>query len=83
MQHGQESLRAPTKLYGINQKTVAKWRSRPRHVGLDPGFVEEDEVFGDRAWLVLSPRRPRGGEVRTVLLSGMEGPFFARPTQGR
>jgi DNA-binding FadR family transcriptional regulator len=28
IQHSQESLRALAKRYGINQKTVAKWRSR-------------------------------------------------------
>ena len=28
IQHSQESLRARAKRYGINQKTVAKWRSR-------------------------------------------------------
>ncbi len=28
IQHSQESLRALTKRYGINQKTVAKWRNR-------------------------------------------------------
>ena len=28
IQHGQESLRALAKRYGINPKTVAKWRNR-------------------------------------------------------
>ena len=28
MQHSQESLRALAKRYGINQKTVAKWKKR-------------------------------------------------------
>lgn len=28
IQHSQESLRALSKRYGINQKTVAKWRKR-------------------------------------------------------
>ncbi len=28
IQHGQESLRALSKRYGINQKTVAKWKKR-------------------------------------------------------
>ena len=28
IQHSQESLRALAKRYGINQKTVAKWKSR-------------------------------------------------------
>jgi hypothetical protein len=29
IQHGQESLRGLARRYGINQKTVAKWRKRP------------------------------------------------------
>ena len=29
IQHSQESLRQLAKRYGINQKTVAKWRKRP------------------------------------------------------
>ena len=28
IQHSQESLRALAKRYGVNQKTVAKWRKR-------------------------------------------------------
>ena len=28
IQHSQESLRALSKRYGINQKTVAKWKKR-------------------------------------------------------
>ncbi|PJN92385.1 IS481 family transposase, partial [Amaricoccus sp. HAR-UPW-R2A-40] len=28
IQHSQESLRALAKRYGINQKTVAKWKKR-------------------------------------------------------
>ena len=28
IQHGQESLRAPAKRYGINLKTVAQWKQR-------------------------------------------------------
>ena len=49
---------------------------RPRHIGLDPGLVDEDEVLGVQAWLVLAPCRPRSRDVRPVLLGGMECLFL-------
>ena len=37
IQHSQESLRALAKRYGVNPKTVAKWRSRSSVADLRPG----------------------------------------------
>ena len=37
IQHGQESLRALAQRYGVNQKTVAKWRKRTSHADLPTG----------------------------------------------
>ena len=37
IQHSQESLRALAKRYGINQKTVAKWKKRPSTADLPTG----------------------------------------------
>src|SRR5215211_4516562 len=37
IQHSQASLRALAKRYGINQKTVAKWRKRTSHADLPTG----------------------------------------------
>jgi transposase-like protein len=37
IQHSQESLRALAKRYGINQKTVSKWKKRPSVVDLPTG----------------------------------------------
>ena len=37
IQHSQESLRALSKRYGINPKTVAKWKNR----GDDVGFFSQ------------------------------------------
>jgi transposase InsO family protein len=37
IQHSQESLRALAKRYGVNQKTVAKWRKRTSHADLPTG----------------------------------------------
>ncbi|MBB2160661.1 IS481 family transposase [Gluconacetobacter sacchari] len=54
MQHGQESLRALAQRYGINQKTVAKWRKRsdvvdrptgPRSVSSSVLSIEEEAVI--------------------------------------
>ncbi len=42
IQHGQESLRALAKRYGINQKTVAKWKKRPHSTVLS---LEEEAVI--------------------------------------
>ena len=37
IQHSQESLRALSARYGINQKTVAKWKNRPSVTDLPTG----------------------------------------------
>lgn len=37
LQHNQESLRSLTKRYGINQKTVAKWKQRSSVADLPTG----------------------------------------------
>lgn len=37
IQHSQESLRVLAKRYGINQKTVAKWKKRPSVADLPAG----------------------------------------------
>ena len=58
IQRSQESLRALAKRYGINQKTVAKWRNR--------SFVA-DERTGPR-----DPKWPAAGSVDTELRCLME-----------
>ncbi len=40
IQHSQESLRALSKRYGINQKTVAKWKKRTSVADLPTGPKE-------------------------------------------
>jgi len=37
IQHSQESLRALAKRYGVNQKTVRKWKGRTSVAGLRTG----------------------------------------------
>lgn len=39
------------------------------HVGLDPGFVDEDKPFRIKAMLVRLPARPEPGNLRSVLLA--------------
>ena len=46
-----------------------------RHVGLDPGFVDEHEPSGIELALMLFPPRPAAGDVRTILFAGEHG-FF-------
>ncbi len=54
VQNSEESLRALSKRYGINQKTVAKWKKRTSVVGLPTGpkdlrstvlWVEEEAII--------------------------------------
>ena len=40
IQHSQESLRTLSKRYGINQKTVAKWKKRTSVADLPTGLRE-------------------------------------------
>jgi hypothetical protein len=62
-------------------RSLTTWGSgvRPRQVGLDPSLVDEDEALGAQICLVLAPSRPRDGDVRPVLLGGMECPFARQP----
>jgi transposase len=44
IQHSQESLRALAKRYGINQKTVAKWKKRGSAADLPTGLKESKSM---------------------------------------
>jgi hypothetical protein len=45
----------------------------PRHVGLHPGFVDENELRRGQLRLLLAPFNACLGNVRTRLLGGMNG----------
>lgn len=45
------------------------------HVGLDPGFIDEDQSIGIKARLKAVPASPAAGDVGTGLLKG-EQRFF-------
>ena len=42
------------------------------HVGLRPGFIEEDQAPRRQTGLALSPCRACRGDVRALLLGGVE-----------
>jgi hypothetical protein len=43
-----------------------------RHVGLGPGLVDEDKARRIKPPLILFPLRPPPGDVRTILLAGVQ-----------
>jgi hypothetical protein len=56
----------------------------PRHIGLDPSLVDEDEMLRLQARLVFAPCRARRRDVRPVLLGGVECLFLrVRPKADR
>src|SRR6202012_2842920 len=59
IQHSQESLRALAKRYGINQKTVAKWKSRKSVADLPTGPKEPRSTVltGEEEAVVIGFRR--------------------------
>jgi len=59
IQHGQESLRALAQRYGINQKTVAKWKKRSSVADLPTGPTEPKSTVlsaEEEAIIVAFPR---------------------------
>lgn len=59
IQHSQESLRALAKRYGINQKTVAKWKKRTGVVDLPTGPSEPKSTVlsSDEEAIIVAFRR--------------------------
>jgi hypothetical protein len=55
---------------------------RPRHVGLDPGFVDEDQLGGIQLGLLVAPFAACRGNINTVLLGGA-GRLFLRVRPSR
>ena len=48
----------------------------PGHVGLDPGFIYEDQTLGIKLVLMRPPSCPETCHLRTHLLSGHQGLFL-------
>ena len=77
LQHSQESLRVLAKHYGINQKTVAKWKQRASVADIpkDPKSTVPLATLRDR----ISEAAVQSGVATTVLLPRQE----AQPLRGR
>ncbi len=76
-QCGQERSSLPVTMRDLADQTLAERRPTPQrgHVGLGPGFVDEDQTFRFDAILILCPLRPPPRDVRTVALASHYG-FF-------
>lgn len=77
-QSGQESRSLPVAVRNLVDQTLAAWgpASQARHVGLDPGFVDEHQTDGIDTALVGAPTGAMPAYVRTILLAGDEGLFL-------
>ena len=49
----------------------------PRHLGVQPRFVDEDQVLAVPAGLGPAPLNPGGLYVRSLLLGGVRGFFYS------
>src|SRR3954451_24660254 len=76
-QRGQEGQRAPTAVRHLGDQAGAAGASPmpPGHVGLGPGFIDEDQTFGLKPALVFLPPLAPAGDVGAILLAG-ECPEF-------
>ena len=74
---GQEGQRPPAAMRGLGDEPLAPSRTAvgARHIGLGPGFVDEDQAGRIKPSLVLSPLRPPPSDVGTILLAGVQA-FF-------
>ncbi len=73
----QEGQRLPlaARYLGHQPATARRPAMAPRHVGLGPSLVDEDQPFGINPTLILPPLRPPPGNVGAVLFGGVQG-FF-------
>ena len=65
----------PRAYLGHQPATARRPAMAPRHVGLGPSLVDEDQPFGINPTLILPPLRPPPGNVGAVLFGGVQG-FF-------
>jgi hypothetical protein len=49
---------------------------KPCHIRLGPGLINENQLAGAQARLLLTPFGTSFGDIRSVLLSGSEGLFL-------
>ena len=76
-ERGEEGQGSPVALRRFGQQFVSAWRpaAQPRHVGLGPGLVDEDEARRIKLALMGLPALAFSRDVGTILLGGEQG-FF-------
>jgi hypothetical protein len=70
-----QRLPMPMRQLGFERQTASAPATQPRHVGLDPGLVDEDQARRVNPALILLPPVPPSGNVRPVLFAWQNG-FF-------
>ena len=76
-QRRNQGQRLPVAMRHPALQSVTAWCPTPdrRHVGLGPGFIDEDQPSRIEAALVFLPLGPSTRDVRTILLAWQNG-FF-------
>ena len=77
-ERGQKGERAPMAVrHLVDQRlTTGTPAAQPRHVGLGPGFVDEDEAPRIDPALILAPLRAAPGDRWPILLAGDQRLFL-------
>lgn len=70
-QTGQKGQRLPVTVRNFRDERLSALTpaAGARHVGLDPGFVDEDETVRIKPMLMGLPSHPEPGHLRTILLA--------------
>lgn len=68
----EEGQRAPVAVWRKRSQTLAFWSpaSDGRHVGFDPGLIDEDEAFRIKMMLQAFPSLSPAGDIGTGLFKG-------------
>ena len=76
-QGGEEGIGSPATMRRLADQPLPTLAPPPEgsHVGLGPGFVDEDQTGRIDAFLMAAPAGAPAGDIRPVLLRG-EGAFF-------
>ena len=76
-QSGQKGRRCPVTVWHLGDQPDAARAPAPqwRHVGLGPGFIDENQTCRINSILVLDPLRPPPRHVATIALASHHG-FF-------
>lgn len=77
-QPGEEGQGLPVPMRDMRRQPLAPRgpAAGPGHVGLDPGFINEDQASGVEPVLMRPPSRPEPRHLRTQLFTSHQGLFF-------